>query len=103
MKIRTQFLLSLVLFSIVLLIVAGSFFVADSEQNRFERQNEIASRIETSVASLSTLTSNYLFNPTKQQRNDWESKYTDISDDINAMAVTDPQCTGTCCKYTSGG
>ncbi|XUX00659.1 MAG: PAS domain S-box protein [Dehalogenimonas sp.] len=91
MKIRTQFLLSLVLFSAVLLAVAGSFFFADRQQHQLENQNEIANRIEFGATDLSTLTGSYLFNRTVSQRIAWESKFASVSEDIDKVVSSDQQ------------
>ena len=91
MKIKMQFILSLVLFSVVLLIVAGSFFFADGEQHRLEKQNEIATNIESGATELSYLTGSYLLNHTFSQRVAWESKFTELSQEVKIIDGSDPE------------
>ncbi|RPI20831.1 MAG: hypothetical protein EHM70_25985, partial [Chloroflexota bacterium] len=80
MKIRTQFLITMVLFGLVLIIMAASVVITYQQVDRMNRQSEIAHDIEQGARDLSYLSNDYLLHGESQQRARWESKFAALSE-----------------------
>jgi len=91
MKIRTQFLLTMFLFGLVLIIMAASVVITDQQVDRLNQQSEIAHNIEQDARDLSYLSNDYLLYGESQQRARWESKFAALSEQINRMNPDTPE------------
>ncbi len=88
MKIRTQLIISTVVFGLVLLIIAVSVVVTDQQLDHLNRQEQIASTLAQEANDLSYLSTEYLLYREDLQRTRWESVYTSFSSDLSEI---DPQ------------
>jgi signal transduction histidine kinase/HAMP domain-containing protein len=88
MKIRTQYIISIVLFAAVLVTLATSLFIISGRQARYNRQQEIVNGIERSARELSYFADSYLLYGESQQRTRWESTWDVISRDLSRLEAT---------------
>ncbi|MCM2466906.1 sensor histidine kinase [Methanoculleus oceani] len=88
MKIRTQLIISTVVFGLVLLIIAVSVVITDQQLDHLNRQEQIASKLAQGANDLSYLSTEYLLYREDLQRTRWESVYTSFSSDLSEL---DPQ------------
>ncbi len=72
MKIRTWFIITLFLFGLLLILIAGSLVVTNQQVDRLNEQKDLAQNIERAARELSYLSYDYLLNRESQQRTRWE-------------------------------
>ncbi len=89
MKIRTQFFLSLIAFSVVLVIVGASFFFTSNELDRAEQQDILAHDIARGAIELGPLADDYLLHGEPQQRARWESQFDQLTADLGLIERSD--------------
>lgn len=91
MKIRTQLILSLILFVFALLVISASVILTNQQVDRLSQQEELANRIQFGAGELGYLSNDYLLYPESPQLNRWNSKYASLSDDIMKVSVDTPE------------
>jgi PAS domain S-box-containing protein len=91
MKIRTQLIVSTVIFAVALAIISASVISTNQQVDRLSHQEELAKKIELKVGELSFLSNDYLLYHEGQQIDRWESKYSSISNDISNLTVSSPE------------
>ena len=91
MKIRTQLIISTVIFAVALAIISASVISTNQQVERLNKQEELAKKIELKVGELSYLSNDYLLYHEGQQIDRWESKYSSISNDISNLTVSSPE------------
>jgi PAS domain S-box-containing protein len=73
MRIRTQFIISTAIFSVVLLIVTASVIVTNQQISWLEKQQSISGNIEQGSDELNTISSQYFLYQQSQQIASWNS------------------------------
>ncbi len=91
MKIRTQLIVSTVIFAVALAIISASVISTNQQVERLNKKEELAKKIELKVGELSYLSNDYLLYHEGQQIDRWESKYSSISNDISNLTVSSPE------------
>jgi PAS domain S-box-containing protein len=91
MKIRTQFILTLSLFGLILIGMVASLILTNQEVDRLLQQEEIARRIEQGASELNYLSGDYLMYGESQQRARWESRFASFSGDVSKLEPANPQ------------
>jgi signal transduction histidine kinase len=91
MKIRTQLILSIILFVIALLLISASVFFTNQQVDRLNKQEELANSIQLGAGELGYLSNDYLLYPESQQLDRWNVKYASISEDLSKMSVDRPE------------
>ena len=89
MKIRTQFFLSLIAFSIVLVVVGASFFFTSNELESANQQDLLAHNIAQGATELGYLANDYLLHGEPQQRARWESQFAQVAADLEMVQTSD--------------
>ena len=90
MKIRTQLILSIAFFGIVLILISISVVMTNQQVDRMNQQEAIATDIELGAGDLNYLSSEYLLYNESQQIERWDSKYSEISYDLSNLTVDQP-------------
>lgn len=90
MKIRTQFILTLCLFGLILIVMTVSLLLTQQQADRLYQQEEIAHRIEQGAIELSHLSGDYLVYGESQQRARWESSFASFSEDVSKLKPANP-------------
>jgi PAS domain S-box-containing protein len=85
MKIRTQFIISLILFAAILFTLATSLIVINERITRYSQQEDIVNNIERSARELGYTANSYLLYGESQLRNRWESTFDTISNDLSNL------------------
>ena len=91
MKIRTQLIISIVLFGIALLIIAASVVITNQQVDRLNQQQNLVKNIELGAGELGYLSNDYLLYHESQQLDRWNSKYAAFSDDLSRLSVDTPE------------
>jgi hypothetical protein len=82
MKIRTQFILTLVFFGLLLIGMVASLITTNQQVDRLRQQEEIARRVEQGADELNYLAGDYLMYGESQQRARWEARFASFSADL---------------------
>ncbi|MHB0976307.1 MAG: SpoIIE family protein phosphatase [Candidatus Aquicultorales bacterium] len=88
MKIRTQFIVTMAMFGLVLLAVAASVVITNQEVERLNTQEETAFDIEREASELSYLSNDYLLFREDPQHVRWESKWASLSDNLSKLDLS---------------
>lgn len=89
MKIRTQFVISSISFSIIMLGLASSIFFTNQAAQGILRQAELASSVETQVNELNYLSNDYLLYHESLVLGRWQSKYAEIDTNLAGLKADD--------------
>jgi signal transduction histidine kinase len=91
MKIRTQLIISVVLFCVALLIIATSMVMTNQQVDQLNKQQELVKNIELGAGELGYLSNDYLLYNETQQLDRWNSKYAGFSEDVSNLSVDTPE------------
>ncbi len=91
MRIRTQFIVTMGLFALILSVIAVSLIATNRQVDRLSEQQRIAQDIERGARELSYLSNDYLLYRESQQRTRWESKFAAFSQDLSRLQTTVPE------------
>lgn len=90
MRIKTQFILTMLLFVVVLVAIAVSAIVAKQQLDKAGQQERIASDVAQGAGELSYLANDYLIYRESQQLKRWQSRYAAFSAQVAAFRVERP-------------
>jgi signal transduction histidine kinase len=90
MKLRTQLVITMVVFGLALLIIAASVITTNQQVDRLNNQKALATNIELQAGELNYLSDDYLLYNEGLQVDTWNSKYSSISDEISNLSVDRP-------------
>ncbi len=82
MKIRNQFIISMILFGVIIAVVSTLVFDAYHRVQKIDEQEDLARNIIESTGQLSYLSNDYLLYHQNQQKTRWETQFTSLSDDV---------------------
>lgn len=85
MKIRTQFIISLIFFGAMLITLTVSLVVNNGWIARYNQQEDIANNIERSARELGYIANSYLLYGESQQRGRWESEFNALSSSLSKL------------------
>ncbi len=90
MRLRTQFIITLLLFSIILALIAASAIITNQQVDKTSRQERIAATIAQGASELSYLANDYLIYRESQQLNRWRSRFAAFSAEVASLHVDGP-------------
>jgi PAS domain S-box-containing protein len=85
MKIRTQFILTMLLFGVILVVISASAILTNTQIEKTNQQEEIASNIAQSAVELSYLANEYMIYGESQQINRWQAKFASFLADMSKL------------------
>ncbi len=88
MRIRTQFILTMVLFGIVLVAIASSEVVINQRVKSAAEQENLAWSISQKAGELSYLANNYIILPENQKLKEWQTVFASFSADVGSLRVS---------------
>jgi len=91
LRIRTQVIVTMLLFGIVLVIVALSAIITNQQAERADDQEKIAGNIAEGANELGYLSNDYLIYGESQQFRRWQSKFTLVSRQVAGLRVDSPE------------
>jgi len=89
-KIKTQVIISLVVFFILDILIIFSVLSSDNQIYEIQKKQEIIDNIKKSSLELYYLENNYLLHNEKRSLIQWNSKYATLSGQLQELTVTDP-------------
>ncbi|MBI4790601.1 MAG: PAS domain S-box protein [Chloroflexi bacterium] len=91
MKIRTQFIISTVVFGVIFVIASLSALYANLRVQETHKQELLAGEIESQAFELGYLANDYLLYRESQQASRWESKFNAFSNTLARLNVETPE------------
>ena len=91
MKLRTQIIISMTVFSIVLLIIASSAIITDQQVNQINSQQDIAGNIQSTASELNHISNDYFLYQENTQLTLWNSTYSSLSSNLTILNPTNPE------------
>src|SRR5512133_3278375 len=91
MRIRTQFVTTMLLFGVVLVVVSASAIITNQQVGEATEQEKIANSIAQGASELSYLSNDYLIYRESQQLSRWQSRFASFSADVAALRVANPE------------
>ena len=90
MRIRTQFIITMLLFGAILIVVATSVVVTSRQAERAGEQERIAANIAQGASELGYLSNDYLVYRESQQLRRWHSRFASFSSEVASLKVDKP-------------
>ncbi len=91
MRIRTQFIITMLLFGILVVIIATSAIITNQQIEKASEQEKIASSIAQGASELSYLSNDYLIYRESQQLKRWQSGFASFSNQVASLNVDKPE------------
>ncbi len=91
MRIRTQFILTVLLFGAVLAAISASAIVTNRQVEQVSTQEEIAGSIARGASELSYLANDYVMYRESQQLDRWQARFTSFSNDVASLQTDDAE------------
>lgn len=91
MKIRTTFIVTMILFGLLLTTIATSLMITNQQVGRLSEQEETAINVERGASELSYLSNDYLLYREEQQRARWQAKWTSVSNELEKLNLTNAE------------
>ena len=91
MRIKNQFRISIVAFFIIVIIIAASIIVTEQQTAQLNNQESIIGNIETGASNLNYISNSYFLYQDNASIVLWQSQYSEMSNYLSSIVVTDPQ------------
>jgi PAS domain S-box-containing protein len=91
MRIRTQFIIAMVLLVIILIVTAVSVIITKQNVEKASEQQDIATSIAQGASELSYLSTDYLIYRESQQLRRWQSRFASFSKQVASLNVDMPE------------
>ncbi len=91
MRIRTQFTITLIIFSLVVIIIGLSIALTSQQVTKTRTQENLANNIVHASSDLTYLSNDYVFYQGNQQLIQWQARYTSFSKDVGNLSVDTPE------------
>jgi len=91
MRIRTQFIMTILLFGIILVVVAVWVIMTDQQVEKASEQEKVANDIAQGASELGYLSSDYLIYRESQQLKRWQSRFASFSTQVAGLRADRPE------------
>jgi PAS domain S-box-containing protein len=91
MKIRTQFIITMLLFGSILAVIAVSAIITHQKIEKANEQEKIASSLAQGASELSYLSNDYLIYRESQQLSRWQTRFASFSNQVAGLSVDKPE------------
>ena len=91
MKIKNQFLISIIIFSIIVVLFAAFVFVAEQQTAQLNNQEALSRDIQTHASNLAYLSNDYFLYHDSTSLVQWQTEFSSLSDSLSKLGVSSPQ------------
>ncbi len=91
MRIRSQFTITLIIFSFIVIIIGASMVFTSQQVTKTRMQENLATRIVHASSDLTYLSNDYVFYKGSQQLYQWQARYESFSNDVESLSVDKPE------------
>src|SRR4030042_2383948 len=90
MKIRSQSIISLVVFGMILIVTVALVILNSQQTANLSAQQEAATRIQRGATNLNYLSNYYFLYQEDLQLDQWHSAFNSLSDDVSRLKLNNP-------------
>jgi PAS domain S-box-containing protein len=90
MKIRSQFIISLAVFGIILVVTVASVIFTSQQTAHLSAQKDQAATIQQGASNLNYLSNYYFLYQENLQLDQWHSAFNSLSDDVSSLKLNNP-------------
>ena len=91
MKIRNQYIISILVFIIILAIISVSVVITNQQVTQINSQEQIASNIQTGASNLNIISNDYFLYQESQQLTQWQSQFSTLSNNLQKLNSTNSE------------
>jgi signal transduction histidine kinase len=91
MKIRTRFMICMVIFFVAFLVIGHSIITSSREIEQLNNRMDLAIRIQMDAYDLSQLSTDYVLNHDMRPQIQWHAKFATLTQDVAALNAVTPQ------------
>jgi hypothetical protein len=91
MRIRTQFILTMLLFGAILAAISTSVIITNQRVDTAHNQGDIAARMAQGAGELSYLANDYVIYREGQQLERWQTRFVSFSNDVASLQAGNPE------------
>ena len=91
MNIKTQFLISIISFSAILIIIGASVAVTQQQLTEFNNQEALAHNIQTGASDLNYISNYYFLYQDSSYISLWQTKFSTLSDELSTLNSNNPK------------
>ena len=91
MKIKNQFFICIITFSIILTIIGASVAVTQQQITEFNSKDAVANDIQTGSSDLNYISNNYFLYQDNSSIGFWQTEFSTLSNELSTLNSTNPQ------------
>ena len=91
MRIKTQYILSIAIFIIILAIITASVVITNQQLAKINNEIQSAGNIETGASNLAYVSNDYFLYQQTNQLSEWQTQFTSLSRELSKIASDTPQ------------
>ncbi len=91
MKLKSQLMISIIIFAIILIIVSGSIIVTDQELTQISNNEKIANTLNTGASSLAYISNDYFLYQQNDQLTLWQTQFSSLTEDLSKLNSSVPE------------
>ena len=85
MRIRSQYILSIAVFAIILAIISVSVVITNRQVNQINNQAKTAANIQTGASTLAYISNDYFLNKQNAQLTEWQTQFSTVSNEVSKL------------------
>ena len=93
MKLRSQLILSIIIFGIVLLVISASVVITNQQVAQINSKEQTANNINTGASNLAYTSNDYFLYQQTGQLNSWQSQFFSLLEEISNLTSNNPEQT----------
>ena len=86
MRVKSQYIISIIIFAIFLAIISASIVVTDQQVTQLNNEAKTATNIQTGASSLSYISNDYFLYQQSAQLSQWQNQFSSISNDLSTLS-----------------
>src|SRR5271169_4452038 len=91
MRVKSQYILSIVIFGIFLSIISATIVVTNQQVAQINNEAQTAGNIQTGASSLGYISNDYFLYQQTAQLSQWQNQFSGLSNDLSNLNPTGPQ------------
>ena len=91
MKLKSQLIISIAIFGIILLIISTSVIITNQQALQITNKQQTAGQIQTGASNLAYISNDYFLYQDNAQVNQWQTQYSAMSTDLSKINSANPE------------
>ena len=91
MKLKSQLIISIAIFGIILLIISTSVIITNQQAVKITNEQQTSGQIQTGASNLAYISNDYFLYQDNAQVNQWQTQFSSMSADLSKINSTNPE------------